>query len=247
MHSKALSSGEFPVLSYISRTMKPILTISILLFAAPFLLYFCDPGDPGHSGPVYTGCPPYTPPGPFSLELERFNIIGFVDDKDGRRLDGYRVDETDAFSLQIVLEDTPPWTLAFLRKSGDVYGFPAAMACSPAPPIWIETDPLVSVDIFMVDPLAVDTISVSKYLRIFGRFNWGAAYVLYNVSDPPYVLYNVSDPPKSYALGRNAKINFTLRLLRTEPFPESAYFFGEALFSSGRILESPDTPDFLFQ
>ena len=218
------------------RTMKSLLAISILLFVAPFLLYFCDPRPP--IGPGHP-CPP-SPPRDYVLELEDFGIFCSVHNKDGRvgwGLDGYRVEKTDVFSMRILLEDRSPWTLAFLRKSGDVYGFPAAMACSPAPPTWIETDPLVSVDIFMVDPLPMDTISVSKYLKIFGHFNWGAGYVP----------YDISNPPKSYVLDPNPKINFMLRLLRTEDLPESAYFFGEALFSSGKILESPDTSEYLFQ
>ena len=149
--------------------MKSLLAISILLFAAPFLLYFC--------------CSPNTP-GPFDLELEDFEIFCSVHDKDGRvgwGLDGYRVDKTDAFNVRIRLEDERPWPLALLRKSGEVYGFPAAMACSPNQPFWIETDPLVSVDIFMVDPLTMDTISVSKHL---GFLNSGSAIAPYDIFYP---------------------------------------------------------------
>ena len=209
------------------RTMKSLFAISILLFAAPFLLYFCD----GHDR-----CPPFPPFKPYVLELENFEIFGSVRDEDGRLssgLDGYRVDKTDAFNLLILLEDKSPWTYAFLRKSGEVYGFPVAMACQPAPQFWTETDPLVSVDIFMVDPLTMDTISVSKYLRFPNSESANAPY------DISY--------PSSHDWRRDPGIGFTLGLLRTEAFPESAYFFGEALFSSGRILESPDTSEFLFQ
>ena len=207
--------------------MKSLFAISILLFAAPFLLYFCD---------GYGRCGPFSPSGPYGLELEDFGIVCSVQDKDGRvgwGLDGYRVDKTDAFNMRIRLEDNRPWTLALLRKSGEVYGFPAAMACKPPPQFWTETDPLVSVDIFMVDPLAMDTISVSKYL-IF--LNSGSAIAPYDITYPSRRDWR-----------RNPWIDFTLGLLRTEDFPESAYFFGEALFSSGRILESPDTSEFLFQ
>ena len=203
--------------------MKPLLTISILLFAAPFLLYFC--------------CGPYTPPRSYGSELEDFEIFCSVHDKDGRvgwGLDGYRVDKTDAFNVRILLKDYRPWPLAFLRKSGEVYGFPAAMACQPPlGPSWTETDPLVSVDIFMVDPLAMDTISASKYLRFLNSASANAPY------DITYL--------NRHNWRHNPGIDFTLGLIRTEAFPESAYFFGEALFSSGRILESPDTPEFLFQ
>ena len=205
--------------------MKSLFAISILLFAAPFLLYFCGPG-----------CGPYPPSKPYVLELEDFEIFGSVRYEDGRLssgLDGYRVERTDAFHMRIRLQDKPPWTLAFLRKSGEVYGFPAAMACQPPPQFWTETDPLVSVDIFMVDPLAMDTISVSKYL-IF--LNSGSANVPYDITYPSRRDWR-----------RNPWIDFTLGLLRTEAFPESAYFFGEALFSSDRILESPDTSEFSFQ
>ena len=204
--------------------MKSLLTISILLFVAPFLLYFCDP------------CGPFSPSGPYGLELEDFGIVCSVQDKDGRvgwGLDGYRVDKTDAFNMRIRLEDHSPWTLVLLRKSGEVYGFPAAMACSPPGPFWTQTDPIVSVDIFMVDPLAMDTISVSKYLR-------------FPYSGPAKALYYITYPSR-HEWRSNPRIDFMLRLLRTEDFPESAYFFGEALFSSGRILESPDTGEFLFQ
>ena len=226
--------------------MKPILTIFILLFAAPFLLYFCDPGGsvhPVHSGFVPHGCGPFPSHGPFSLEVEYFEIFGFVYDKDGRRLDRHRVEKTDMFNLQIVLEDRSPWTLALLRKSGEGYGFPAAMACRPPPSYWIETDPLVSVDIFMVDPLAVDTISVSKHLRFLNEREH--RYVAYDIFNPPSNRPVISS--NSHDLIEYPGTYFTLELLRTEAFPESAYFFGEALFSSGRILESYDTPDFLFQ
>ena len=202
--------------------MKSLLTISILLFAAPFLLYFC--------------CGSYTPSGPYVLELEDFGIVCSVHDKDGRvgwGLDGYRVDKTDSFRIRILLEDRSPWALAFLRKSGEVYGFPAAMACSREGPFWTETDPLVSVDIFMVDPLAMDTISASKHL---GFLNSGSAIA-------PYDIFYPARHDWSY----DPRIDFMLVLIRTEDFPESAYFFGEALFSSGRILESTDTSEFLFQ
>ena len=208
--------------------MKSLFAISILLFVAPFLLYFCGPG---------MECGPFPPRMSYSLELEDFEIIGSVHDKDGGvgwGLDGYRVDKTDAFNVRILLEDPSPWAYAFLRKSREVYGFPSAMACAtPPPPFWVETDPLVSVDIFMVDPLAMDTISVSKHLRLLN-------------SVPPYLPYDISYP------GRNdwkddPGLDFMALLLKTGPFPESAYFFGEALFSSGRILESPDTPEFSFQ
>ena len=203
--------------------MKSLLTISILLFAAPFLLYFC--------------CGSYTPAGPYVLELEDFGIVCSVHDKDGQvgwGLDGYRVEKTDAFNMEIQLEDNRPWTLAFLRKSGEGYGFPAAMACDVPGPFWVETDPLVSVDIFMVDPLAMDTTSASKYLRFLN-------------SPPIHGHHYFSTYPKSYDRTHGRRINFTLGLVRTEDFPESAYFFGEALFSSGRILESPDTSEFSFQ
>ena len=210
--------------------MKSLFAISILLFAAPFLLYFCGPRYPGYL------CPPSPPSRPFSLELEDFEIFVSVHDEDGRvgwGLDGYKVDKTDAFNLRILLEDSRPWTYAFLRKSGEVYGFPVAMACQPPPQFWTETDPLVSVDIFMVDPLAMDTISVSKHLIFLN-------------SVPINLPYDISYP-KSFDLTEDPRIDFTLGLLRTEDFPESAYFFGETLFSSGRILESPDTSEFSFQ
>ena len=202
--------------------MKSLFAISILLFAAPFLLYFC------------CGSPP--PNVPYGLELEVFGIFCSVHDKDGRvgrGVDGYRVDKTDAFNVRILLEDQSPWPFASLRKSGEVYGFPAAMACEAAPPLWIETDPIVSVDIFMVDPLTTDTISVSKYLRILN-------------STPPNATYDIAYP-KRHNWSDDPRIDFTLGLVRTEAFPELAYFFGEALFSSGRILESHDTLEFLFQ
>ena len=207
--------------------MKSVLAIFILLFAAPFLLYFCDP------------CGPSSPSGPYSLELEYFGIVCSVQDKDGQvgwGLDGYRVDKTDAFNVEIQLGDNRPWTLALLHKNGEGYGFPAAMACSPAgpPTIWMQTDPLVSVDIFMVDPLAMDTICVSKYLRFLD-------------SPPVHGLHYYITYPKSHDWRHDPSINFTLGLVRTEDFPESAYFFGEALFSSGRILESYNTPEFSFQ
>ena len=180
---------------------------------------------------------PLPPRESLGLELEHFGIVCTVYDKDSRvvkRLDSYRADKTDVFSMQIRLEDRKPWTLALLRKSGEVYGLPAAMAltCEPPRPIWIETDPLVSVDIFMVDPLAIDTISVSKYLRFIDR--------------PSNVTYDISYPMR-HTWGEDPWIDFTLGLRRTEAFPESAYFFGEAHFSSGRILESPDTPEYSFQ
>ena len=214
--------------------MRPLLTISILLFAAPFLLYFCDPGHPVIPDHPYPHIG-YNP-GPFNLELEDFEISCWAHDKDGRvgpRPDRLRVEKTDVFNMRILLEDSHPWTLALLRNGGEAYGFPAAMACSVAPPTWIETDPPLSVDIFMVDPLAMDTISVSKHLRLVNPPSANATY------DITY--------PKSYVRDHNPKVEFTLELLRTEDFPESAYFFGEALFSSGRILESSDTPEYSFQ
>ena len=202
--------------------MKSLLAISILLFAAPFLLYFCDGCDSDN--------------GPFDLELEDFGIVCLVHDKDGLvgpGPDGYRVEKTDAFNMLILLEDSRPWTLASLRNGGEVYGFPAAMACDPPEPFWTETDPLVSMDIFMVDPLAMDTISVSKYLRFINPPSGNATY------DISY--------PARHDWRHHSGISLMLGLLRTEDFPESGYFFGEALFSSGRILESLDTSEFLFQ
>ena len=86
----------------------------------------------------------------------------------------------------------------------------------------------------MVDPLTKDTISVSKYLRF--------------LDSPPVQErhYDITYPAR-HDWGHDPGIDFTVRLLRTEDFPESAYFFGEVLFNSGRVLESPDTPQFLFQ
>ena len=206
--------------------MKSLLAISILLFAAPFLLYFCD----GHNR-----CPSYTPR-PYALELEDFEIFCSVLDKDGRLssgLDGYRVDKTDVFKVSIRLEDNRPWNRALLRKSGEVYGFPAAMACEAISPTWTESDPLVSVDIFMIDPLVMDTTSVSKHLKFLN-------------STIQHATYDITDPAR-HDWRHDPDIDFMLRLLRTEDFPESAYFFGEALFDSDRILESADTPEYSFQ
>ena len=112
VRAKALFLRRVPSFSYTPGAMKSLLAISILLFAAPFLLYFCD------------GCG--SDNGPFDLELEDFGIYCLVHDKDGLvgpGPDGYRVEKTDAFNIWILLEDSRPWTLAFLRKSGGSMGF----------------------------------------------------------------------------------------------------------------------------
>ena len=217
--------------------MKPVLCVCLTLFILPFLLYDCNP-------PVCECHPPVK----YLLEIDQFEISGSVYDEHGRRRSGrggYRVGKTDWLQLHIHLEDMKPWTFTFLRKGGEAYGYPTAMACScPGPSYnWDTSDPLKSVDFFAVDVLTGDTISISEHLRIILPGNRQSfQYDISYVSD----LFDI--PIDRYGGREFGRVSYKVYFFkRPETFPESVYFFGKVFFSSGRTLESPDTPQLLFE